>query len=300
MPHGIKWYFAINEAGAASWLGLHAKLAVLSAARAGGLSPHLLYMGARGAFTEWMQAHGVAVIDAGLSFLPAFEDAARAGRHPANFAGHWLRTGICLIEQSEEFVLYTDCDVIFRRTPDLSGAQPEFIACAPEFNPNHWDYFNSGVMVMNVPALRREYQDFEKFVVDSLASAAIGHFDDQLAYNKFYSGRWSHADPALNWKPYWGFDERAIITHYHGPKLDAMRLVLDGLLPWDDEHCRMQGTLFIALLPAYIAHLRDLLAIVGDEFERREWVEQLLADAEALYRIAPIDRLDPRVSWLWS
>lgn len=295
----MKWYFAINEAGAAGGPGFHAKLAVLSAIRAGGLSPHLLYMGTRGVFTEWMQEHGVAVIDASLTFLPAFDEAARAGRHPAHFAGHWLRAGICLREQSDEFVLYTDCDVIFRRAPDLANVRPAFIACAPEFNRNNWDYFNSGVMVMNVPALRREYHDFENFVVDSLGSAAIGHFDDQVAYNKFYADRWSRADPVLNWKPYWEFDERAVITHYHGPKLDAIRLILDGRLPWDDAHCRMQGTLFIALLPFYIAHLRDLLAIL-DEFEGREWVKQLLADAEALYRIAPIDRLDPRLSWLSS
>src|SRR4051794_31123243 len=102
MPRRIKWYFAINQAGASSWLGLHSKLAVLSAIRAGGLSPHLLYMGARGAFTEWMEAHGVAVIDAGLTFMAAFEEAARAGRHPASFSGHWLRTGICLLEQSDD------------------------------------------------------------------------------------------------------------------------------------------------------------------------------------------------------
>jgi hypothetical protein len=289
----MKWYFAINEVGAGGGPGFHARLAVLSAIRAGGLSPHLLYMGARGGFTEWMEAHGVAVIDAGLTFMPAFEEATRAGRHPASFSGHWLRTGICLLEQSEEFVLYTDCDVIFRRAPDLADVRPEFIACAPEFRPDCWEHFNSGVLVMNVPALRRDYRTFEKFIVDSLASTAIGHFDDQVAYNEFYRDRWTRADPALNWKPYWGFNERAIITHYHGPKLDAMRLILDGLSPWDDAHCRMIGSLFIAALPSYIAHLRDLLAILGDsQYEGRDVIERIANDCEGLYRIAPMDRVD--------
>src|SRR5947207_347190 len=118
MPRPLKWYFAINEAGANSGIGLHAKLAVLSARRAGGLSPHLLYLGTRGPFTEWMEAHGVAVIDAGFSFIDVLETAVRAGRQPAGFSGHWLRTGICLIEEAEPLVLYTDCDVIFRRSPD--------------------------------------------------------------------------------------------------------------------------------------------------------------------------------------
>lgn len=293
MPRATKWYFAINEAGAASGLGLHAKLAVLSALRAGGLSPHLLYMGAHGAFTEWMEERGVAVIDVSLTFMPTFEAAARAGRHPAGFSGHWLRTGICLLERTDEFVLYTDCDVIFRRTPDLAELRPEFIACAPEFRPDRWDYFNSGVMVINVPALRRDYDKFEKFVVDSLNSAATKHVDDQVAYNEFYRDRWTRADPALNWKPYWGFSERAVITHYHGPKLDTMRLILDGRLSWDDAHSRMVGSLFIAALPAYIAHLRDLQAIVADaEYEGRDQIERIVADTEALHRVAPLERID--------
>lgn len=299
MPPPIKWYFAINEAGANGWLGLHAKLAVISAARAGGLAPHLLYLGERGEFTDWMTAHGVAVIDAQPTFMPALAAAMAAGRHPPTFAGHWLRTAICLLERSEQFVLYTDCDVIFRRSPDVSQLRPDFLAAAPEFQPDRWDYFNSGVMVLNVPALRREYEQFEQFVVKSLGSAAIGHFDDQIALNLFYADRWLHADPVLNWKPYWGFDERAVITHYHGPKLETMRVILDGGLPWDDAHCRVQGTLFIGALTSYIAHLRDLLAIIGDEEHvHRDGIERLLADAESLHRIAPLDRLVPGLDWM--
>lgn len=299
MPRRIKWYFAINEAGANSWLGLHAKLAVISAQRAGGLTPHLLYLGERGDFTDWMASRGVAVIDTQPTFMPALEEAMAAGRHPPTFAGHWLRTAIPLLENSERFVLYTDCDVIFRRRPDVAGLRPDFLACAPEFAPDRWDYFNSGVMVLNVPALRREYKEFEQFVIDSLGSPAVGHFDDQIALNKFYADRWLHADPVLNWKPYWGFDERAVITHYHGPKLDTMRIILDGELQWDDEHCRMQGTLFIGALSGYIAHLRDLLAIIGDEEqEHHDGLERLLADAETLYRVAPLERLAPGLNWM--
>lgn len=85
MPRPVAWYFAINEAGANSGLGLHVKLAVLSARLVGGLAPHLLYFGRRGAFTEWMQAQDVRVTDFSPTFLPAFEEAVRAGRHPAGF-----------------------------------------------------------------------------------------------------------------------------------------------------------------------------------------------------------------------
>jgi hypothetical protein len=289
----MKWYFAINEAGATGGLGLHARLAVISARRVGGLSPHLLYMGARNAFTAWMEAQGVTVIDTAPTFLPAIEQAAQVGRHPAHFVGHWLRTRICLLEPSDAFVLYTDCDVIFRRCPDLAQLRPAFIACAPEFRPDNWKYFNSGVMLMNVAALRREYAAFERYVIDALGSPERAHFDDQVAYNQYFETRWTHADPALNWKPYWGFHDRAVITHYHGPKLEGMRIILNGGLAWDDEHCRMHGSLFVTALPSYIAHLQDLLAILADAaFEGREVVERILHDAEALRRVVQLERID--------
>jgi hypothetical protein len=289
----MRWYFAINEAGASGGSGRHAKLAVLSAIRAGGLSPYLLYFGERGEFTEWMEDHDVVVIDTSFTFLPAFEAAVRAGRHPEGFSGHWLRTAVCLLEQSDEFVLYTDIDVIFRRTPQLAEIRPPFIACAPEFRPDRWDYFNSGVMVMNVPALRRDYPAFENYVSDTLGSPEAVQFNDQLAYNEFYRGRWTRADPVLNWKPYWGFDERAVITHYHGPKLEHMRWILDGALPWDEENPRLLGSLFVSALPSYVAHLRDLLAILdGFEVEDRDEIERILEDTEALYRVIPLDRID--------
>ena len=44
---------------------------------------------------------------------------------------------------------------------------------------------------------------------------------DQGAYNEFYSGKFVvHRWPLFNWKPYWGFNARAKLVHFHGPKPD--------------------------------------------------------------------------------
>lgn len=287
----MKWYFALNEAGTAGGIGLHARLAVLSAQKVGGLDPHLLYYGARNAFTAWMEAQGVRVIDAAPSFLDVLEKAGHEGRHSLAFIGHWLRTATCLVEREDTFILYTDCDVLFRRRMNFSGCQPETIACAPEFKPDNWNYFNSGVMVQNVPRLRLDYPALQDFIVEALHGPAAADINDQWAYNHFYRGSWARLNPLMNWKPYWGFSADAPLVHFHGPKLDNMRAVLDGVLPWEQPTARVLGSLFLAFLPHYAAALEDLLALLG-EFDERPLVESLLRDTRALYRLAPIDRVD--------
>ncbi|MBV9735163.1 MAG: hypothetical protein JO209_04590 [Acidisphaera sp.] len=287
----MKWYFALNEAGTSGGIGLHARLAVLSALKVGGLEPHLLYYGARNDYIAWMEAQGVRVIDAAPSFLDALEQAAREGRHPAHFIGHWLRTAICLIERDDDYILYTDCDVLFRRRMNFAACRPDAIACAPEFKPDNWNYFNSGVMVQNVPRLRRDHPAFQAFIVDALHGPDARDVSDQWAYNHFYRGSWVRLNPLMNWKPYWGFSADAPLVHFHGPKLDNMRAILDGAMPWENPTQRVIGSLFLAFMPHYIAALDDLLVLLG-AFEDRPLVEAILRDARALYRMVPVDRID--------
>ena len=287
----MKWYFALNEAGTTGGIGLHARLAVLSARKVGGLDPHLMYYGRRNAFTAWMEAEGVRVIDTAPTFLDALTQAERAGRHPPHFAGHWLRTGACLLEKTDPFILYTDCDVIFRRKMNFSGCRPDTIACAPEFKADNWNYFNSGVMVQNVERLRRDYPAFRDFIVAGLEGPDARDVSDQWAYNQFYRRSWARLNPLMNWKPYWGFSADAPLVHFHGPKLDNMRAILDGVLPWEQQAARVFGSLFLGFLRHYADVLEDVLALLG-AFEERALIESILRDARDLYRRVPIDLID--------
>ena len=65
-----------------------------------------------------------------------------------------------MLEEDDPFVLYTDFDVVFLRDVPLPPRPPRYIACAPEFRPDGWHYFNSGVMVMNVANMRRGFPEF--------------------------------------------------------------------------------------------------------------------------------------------
>lgn len=224
----MRWYFAIDETGAAGQTGADAKLAVASALAVGGLEPVLLYHGARTEFCDWMTRRGVRIIDSAPSFLPVIRQAQARGTYKPHSIGHWLRISVPLVETEKNFVLYTDCDVIFLAPMAWDSVRPKLFAAAPEFQRDNWNYFNAGVMVLNVPAMRASYQHFESHICSKILGGAHPYYDDELALNEAYRGFWDRLDPALNWKPYWGFSPAAKILHFHGPKLDAIEQMAAG------------------------------------------------------------------------
>ena len=74
----MRWYFALDEGGAEGGLGTMAKLAVLSARAVGGLEPIMLYHGAPGELTAWMQRQHVRVVPTRPSFWDIMERAKAA------------------------------------------------------------------------------------------------------------------------------------------------------------------------------------------------------------------------------
>ena len=229
----MRWYFATDSAGGMGQTGELARLAVLSARAVGGLEPVLLYHGARTAFTEWMEQHGVQVCDVSPDFITAIEQAQAAGTYKAHSIGHWLRIAIPEVEREREFVLYTDCDVIFLRSSDWNMIRPKVFAAAPEFKPDAWNYFNAGVMVLNVPAMRATFPAFEALIKSRIQSGEHFRYDDQIALNEGYRGLWERLDPRCNWKPYWDITTEAVILHFHGPKPGAIAAIAAGR--WHDR-----------------------------------------------------------------
>ena len=279
----MKWYFGINEQGVSSDAGHLARLAVISAQRNTDLKPHLLYRGERNRFTAWMEDRGVTVIDTLPQFEPVLRRAINGGWYPSGLTGHWLRTEICHIEQQDEFVLYTDVDVIFLRSIDLGRLRPRFFACAPETRIDERTHFSSGVMLMNVPALRADYPRLRATIEARFLEGPRVPFHDQAIYNSVYAGQWDLLDPVYNWKPYWAANPSAAIFHFHGPKVDAIRAMIDGKWAWEDEsgYGLKAGEMIATMLPNYLVYLevmRDLLE-PGDRF--RLQLEGVLRDAPA-------------------
>jgi hypothetical protein len=257
----MRWYFAIDETGGLQEAGEHAKLAVRSAAAHGGLEPCLLYHGKPTDFTHWMTSQGVRVIESHLSFLNAIKDAEAAGLYTAHSIGHWLRVGIPLVEQDEEFVLYTDCDVLFLRPQNWADIKPRVFAAGPEFQRENWNYFNSGVMVINVPAMRQTYPAFEAHIRGRLITTS--NYDDQWALNEVYRGHWDQLDPLFNWKPYWPQERRATILHFHGPKLNGLQMIANGDWRRDNPTGAMLGKILDAHIDDYIGWAN----VLGDAWQ---------------------------------
>jgi hypothetical protein len=290
----VKWYFAINDAGAAGEVGWHARLAVLSALQRTTLEPTLLYTGRPCALTDWMTLHGIRVLNVRLPFEQRIAELAALGRYSTAFLGHWLRSMVCLLEGTDQFVLYTDCDVVFLSDPMLNGVRPACFACAPEFRQENWNYVNTGVMVMNLPALRVGFEKFIAYALDMIERRGPG-FKDQVAYNEFYRGAWERLELRFNWKPYWGPSDNVAILHYHGPKLGALRAIVEGQWSWDSAYGRQLGSLLIGHVAEYAHALRTTIDAIGDSdpFTRRD-LELLLARLSTVSPDAFRDRLDLR------
>jgi hypothetical protein len=254
----VKWYFAIDEAGGLGATGADAKTAVRSARLLGGLEPYLLYYGNRNEFTAWMESHGVKVIDTAPSFVETIQQAEAAGAYKAHSIGHWLRVAVPLVEQEQEFVLYTDCDVMFLKQVRWDLIRPKAFAAAPEFKPDNWNYFNAGVMVLNVPYMRSSYPAFEAHCINRINDPAWYQYDDEVALNEAYRGQWDRLDPRLNWKLYWGYNSTAAILHAHGPKLDVIEKINAGAWPADNPTQVQFSKMVDGRLDGYIAWLREL------------------------------------------
>ena len=228
-----KWFFALSAASldhaGHDWMDL-VRTAVASAKANTTLAPHFLYDGTPTAFTKELESLGVSIIYHKVSYLgniiERWNDIGLPQNHMhlAIMAGAYLRTEIPRLLIEDEFVLYTDCDVLFRSDPEIGRFRPQFFACAPQFDPNDLSEINSGVMVMNVEGMRKEVANFYHYIVNHFENFGA---HDQDALQQYYHGRYDSLPAEMNWKPYWGQNPEACIVHFHGPKPWAVRQLIE-------------------------------------------------------------------------
>jgi hypothetical protein len=242
----MRWFFAYNGRDTHRY-HTHIEVMVRSAAANTSLEPHMIYCGPPDdPILAFAKSHGVNVIQRQPSILPDLE------RIKAKFpdyllgvaTGAFLRIDLPIICQDlgfdDQYVLYTDLDVMF--LGDIPAVEteaflrPALFSCAPETAQTDWVGMNTGVMVMNVKALLDDYSAFRSFVTsgDTLYYELYkedGSFD-QSAYQRYYASKWDKLPVEYNWKPYWGFNEDALIVHFHGPKILEVRKMMDRIPPY--------------------------------------------------------------------
>lgn len=223
----MKWYFAVNEQTLNhfdhDFPGLMLS-AVASARINTSLRPHLLYDGEPNETTAALQGLGVTIVPHRITYYDQLDQARSPSYNLLIAAGAFLRSEIPRLEKDDEFVLYTDCDVMFRRQPEFLSMRPAYFASAPESKQGDYDDLNTGVMLMNVPKLRESLDDFLHYIVTRFETFVAY---DQCAYKQYYYGKYELLEPEANWKPYWGWSDTADVIHFHGPKPAAIRKIVD-------------------------------------------------------------------------
>lgn len=230
----MKWFFALRQGNdfSSSYIELM-KVAVTSALKNTTLEPWLLYDGEPDEVVSWMENRGVRVVFHRSFLYPQLEQIARE-KGDVNYliigTGAFLRVEIPVIAEKlglhDEYVLYTDIDVLFREdvVPYLDTLRPKYFAVSPEIDKEDYRNVNTGVMLMNLPALRDVQADFQKFIVRKI-DKLIRISWDQGAYKLFFrkglfrKPLWDPLPIEYNWKPYW--EEESLepkIVHFHGPK----------------------------------------------------------------------------------
>jgi FkbM family methyltransferase len=209
------WYFCVNEDGLARGFPL-IQAAVLTARKNTTLRPRCVYDGGERPELEWLHGEGVDVI----RHRPMLESELRLGYGDRydTFRGHWLRLDLPEIVTDAEQVLYTDIDVIFLDDPRRHTFSPRYLAVCEEAELGGRDHFNSGVMVMNLPALRAVRPWLVSAIRQRIASGLRYPPHDQKSLNDFFLPEVDWMSPVFNWKPYWGMRADAVIVHFHGPK----------------------------------------------------------------------------------
>ena len=210
-----KWYFCLNERGLKREFRF-IRAAVGSAFRNTNLVPHCIYDGEDCRELDALRRADVVI----LNHRSSLEAELRAayGEKFDTFRGHWLRLDLPLLETDAEQILYTDIDVIFLRDPCRYVFTPNYAAVCEESRLGDRGHFNSGVMVMNLPALRAMHPSLLDSVRKRLACDFKYPPHDQKSLNDAMLDKVEWMVPEMNWKPYWGTNSHAIIAHFHGPK----------------------------------------------------------------------------------
>ena len=243
----MKWFFALNEQG--NEFDNYAKMlkvAIHTAREFTSLTPYFLYDGEENELTEWLRNRNVEIIKC-RSFLYDELKKIADRRGDPNFlaigAGAFLRTEIPQITEelsfNDRYVLYTDVDVMFlSAVEELKKMSPKYFAVAPETNEGNYSAMNTGVMVMNLENLRRNGEEFRRFMTEKI-ELVVDKSWDQGAYQIFYKRRfgfkWSRLSAEYNWKTYWRENPKAKIIHFHGPKPYMREILSSGNPP---EHLK--------------------------------------------------------------
>lgn len=185
------------------------------------LRPILLYDGTDSDFVSLVEGLGGKVVHHRISFYEKPNFITKSSGWKGIATGTFLRIDIPILCGElgilDEFVLYTDTDVLFVQdvVADLQKYTPAYFAVCPEFNKTDYINFNAGIMLINIKGMLDTHKEFTDFM--ETHSYEFPSFD-QGALQAFYKNKQDKLPIFYNFKPCWGISSSSKIIHYHGPK----------------------------------------------------------------------------------
>lgn len=260
----MKWYFAIEETGTHHEPGVLALAAVRSCREHTDLEPVCLFDGSNPVFLAELAKLGVRVIQCEVPFANRIDQNHRTVGYPLTARGAFLRTVIPSVEKDDDYVLYTDIDILFLKQPtiDVEAVRDFPIGVVEAETLGDRGAFNSGVMLMNLPRMRDRHDEFMAFCAENMLSFLPGF--DQIALNRFYRDNVAWLSPHLNWRPYWGIDPSAEILHFHGIKLTGLMQFATFDLTNDIGYAPQLRELIYRDLPAMLSFAKLFRRYVDD------------------------------------
>ena len=244
-PKPLKWVFTLTLSKNENVYHDMVKVALLSALKNTLLKPVclVLHPAQNPTLLRWMKSKGVVVIEHKPAWANIINelDEKRILAENQRFSplygsasaliSTFMRIDIPILGFVDDFVLYTDVDVLFLQNLDLSsfGELPRYYTASTETIGDN-GYMNAGVVLYNVINMRWTYNSFLSHVFSDSNRMNGLHFKefgpgDQGAYNSFYRFEYTPQiidGASFNWRPYWKslpLDGGAIkIVHWHGPK----------------------------------------------------------------------------------
>ena len=277
----MKWFFALNEASSSyDNYSKMLRVAVFTAYKYTELEPFFIYDGAENELTQWLRSKGVKIIFHRVSIyneLKSLDEQNNSNYLISTGSGAFQRIDIPFIVKengwNDEYVLYTDCDVMFWQETNFDSIICKYFAVAPEIIIDDYVNMNSGVMVMNIPNLYHSVDGFHRFVKQNILQFSSRDWD-QTAYRSYYHLEWEKLDTIYNWKPYWGMNADAKIIHFHGPKPTSESEVLAGTITGRHKELADQaGDVYFKLVDSWKQNLEESNRPFSFEKYKTSWIE---------------------------
>ncbi|KAL4447483.1 hypothetical protein ABPG75_004702 [Micractinium tetrahymenae] len=234
----MPWVFTYNDWSVGTEYELMVKAAVRSAIYVARMKPFCMYSGSTTSpIYSWFVDQGVTIITHTPSWKEAFSKEVERNRQKntkehshlyatdGRMVGTFQRIDIPILREFDQYhyVLFTDCDVFFRQQMKLvDWGTPLPIAAGMGYEMDDMFPYNAGIMLMNIPYLRKTNADFISWILKQKNGLYFDGYGplDQGAINQYYEkeikGRPMSKD--FNAKPYQEFRNGARIVHLHGPK----------------------------------------------------------------------------------